>query len=62
MTGAWMTAIGSQRAAEKAGYHTIREIPWDEFVRDNEGEDVQDPPASIKYMVRTIGDVKRKES
>ncbi|KAI5652025.1 hypothetical protein NE865_00363 [Phthorimaea operculella] len=49
-TGAWMTAVGSQKAAERDGWETIFEIPLDELGRLADCEIVGGPPTA-KSMV-----------
>ncbi|KAJ2941600.1 hypothetical protein O0L34_g14656 [Tuta absoluta] len=49
-TGAWMTSIGSQKAAERAGWKTVFEIPTEELGRLS-GCDFVDAPTTCKVMV-----------
>ncbi|KAI5652024.1 hypothetical protein NE865_00362 [Phthorimaea operculella] len=52
-TGAWMTAIGSQRAAASDGWKTEYEIPFEELGKLCECEFVGAPP-TLKLMVAYV--------
>ncbi|KAI5652026.1 hypothetical protein NE865_00364 [Phthorimaea operculella] len=49
-TGAWMTAVGSQKAAERDGWKTVFEISFEEVGRLTDCEFVGGPP-TVKFMV-----------
>lgn len=53
MHGAWMTAYGTQKAAERDGWKTVCEIQYDEYGKKY-GITFEDAPPSCKFMVATI--------
>lgn len=50
MTGAWMTSLGSQKAATKLGWETICELDYKEFGKKG-GVEFKGVPPSCKLMV-----------
>ncbi|GBP46454.1 hypothetical protein EVAR_28031_1 [Eumeta japonica] len=53
LTGAWFTGLGSQKAAEKAGYEVLGEMSYEELAEKTDLT-FENAPESCKFMVLKI--------
>ncbi|XP_075973764.1 uncharacterized protein LOC142975022 [Anticarsia gemmatalis] len=54
MTGAWMTAHGTQKSAQRDGWETVVTVDRDEFAKQMGVTYEPYSPTSIKYMLARI--------
>ncbi|GBP64698.1 hypothetical protein EVAR_59864_1 [Eumeta japonica] len=57
-TGAWFSGLGSQRAAQKAGYEVMSEVPYVEL-GEKTGVEFVDVPEYCKFMVLKVNIISR---
>ncbi|XP_073945560.1 uncharacterized protein isoform X2 [Choristoneura fumiferana] len=54
MTGAWMTAFGTQKAGDRDGWETVKEIEYDYLAKKYDVAFI-DVPRTMKFMIAKVG-------